>query len=60
MIYTGINYLCNMILNIAVLTTMFGLTRIEMLRSCIIVHNVGGMAMTALFSHPCLYVYVCY
>lgn len=35
-------------LNLEVLT-MFGFTKIEMLRLCIIVHNVVGMAMTALF-----------
>ena len=47
MIYTGVTIYVND-LNIAVLT-MFGLTKIEMLRLCIIVHNVVGMAMTALF-----------
>lgn len=35
-------------LNLAVLT-MFGLSKIEMLRLCIIVHNIVGLAMVALF-----------
>ena len=35
-------------LNLAVLT-MFGLSKIEMLRLCIIIHNVVGLAMVALF-----------
>ena len=47
MIYTGITIYVHD-LNLAVLT-MFGLTRIEMLRISIILHNVVGMAMTALF-----------
>ena len=47
MIFTGVTmYVAD--LNLAVLT-MFGLTKIEMLRLCIIVHNVVGLAMVALF-----------
>lgn len=47
MIYTGVT-LYVQDLDLAVLT-LFGLTKIEMLRLCIIVHNIVGMAMTALF-----------
>ncbi|WP_417326605.1 formate dehydrogenase subunit gamma [Halarcobacter sp.] len=47
MIFTGAT-LYVQDLNLAVLT-MFGLTKIEMLRLCIIVHNVVGLAMVALF-----------
>ncbi|WP_417327360.1 formate dehydrogenase subunit gamma [Halarcobacter sp.] len=47
MIFTGAT-LYVQDLNLAVLT-MFGLTKIEMLRLCIIVHNVVGLAMIALF-----------
>lgn len=47
MIFTGVT-LYVQDLNLAVLT-MFGLTKIEMLRLCIIVHNIIGLAMTALF-----------
>lgn len=47
MIFTGVTmYVAD--LNLAVLT-MFGLTKIEMLRLCIIVHNIAGLAMVALF-----------
>jgi len=47
MIFTGVTmYVAD--LNLAVLT-MFGLTKIEMLRLCIIAHNIVGLAMTALF-----------
>ena len=47
MIFTGAT-LYVQDLNLAVLT-MFGLTKIEMLRLCIIAHNIVGLAMTALF-----------
>ncbi|WP_193311109.1 formate dehydrogenase subunit gamma [Poseidonibacter ostreae] len=47
MIFTGITIYVQD-LNLGVLT-MFGFTKIEMLRYCIIVHNVVGMAMVALF-----------
>jgi len=47
MIFTGAT-LYTQDLNLAVLT-MFGLTKIEMLRLCIIVHNIVGLAMVALF-----------
>lgn len=47
MIFTGAT-LYVQDLNLAVLT-MFGLTKIEMLRLCIIVHNIVGLAMIALF-----------
>ncbi len=47
MIFTGAT-LYVQDLNLAVLT-MFGLTKIEMLRLCIIIHNIVGLAMTALF-----------
>ena len=47
MIYTGVTIYVHD-LNLAVLT-MFGLTKIEVLRLSIIVHNVIGMAMIALF-----------
>lgn len=47
MIFTGVTiYVQDLDLEIL---TLFGLTKIEMLRWCIIVHNVVGMAMTALF-----------
>lgn len=47
MIYTGVT-LYVQDLNITILT-MFGLTKIEMLRLSIIVHNFMGLAMIALF-----------
>ena len=47
MIFTGITIYVQD-LNLGVLT-MFGFTKIEMLRYCIIVHNIVGMAMVALF-----------
>ncbi|RXJ88334.1 formate dehydrogenase subunit gamma [Arcobacter sp. CECT 8983] len=47
MIFTGAT-LYVQDLNLAVLT-MFGLTKIEMLRICIIVHSAVGLAMVALF-----------
>lgn len=47
MIFTGVTLYVED-LNLAVLT-MFGLTKIEMLRLCIIIHNIVGLAMLALF-----------
>lgn len=47
MIYTGAT-LYVQDLNLSILT-MFGLTKIETLRFCIIVHNIVGIAMVALF-----------
>ncbi|MGA1932186.1 formate dehydrogenase subunit gamma [Arcobacter sp. YIC-464] len=47
MIFTGAT-LYVQDLNLSVLS-MFGLTKIEMLRLCIIIHNILGLAMTALF-----------
>ncbi len=47
MIFTGITIYVQD-LNLGILT-MFGFTKIEMLRYCIIVHNIVGMAMVALF-----------
>lgn len=47
MIFTGITmYVADLDLNVL---AMFGFTKIEMLRLCIIVHNVVGLAMVALF-----------
>lgn len=47
MIFTGVTVYVQD-LNLAVLT-MFGLSKIEMLRLCIIVHNFVGLIMVALF-----------
>jgi formate dehydrogenase subunit gamma len=47
MIFTGITVYVQD-LNLEILT-VFGFTRIEMLRLCIITHNIVGMAMIALF-----------